>query len=136
MQIARVFITIIVLASYPLTHHPARSGFEHLVKPTRHDGAIMSNANAPPPGVPVIWSVAFTLMFVLGSTAVAEFVSDLGYVLNLLGGLCISFIIFFLPGLLLINAAIVKHSTEVLETLEGQVRFPKSQIVHACFKCM
>ncbi|EFJ53128.1 hypothetical protein VOLCADRAFT_127346 [Volvox carteri f. nagariensis] len=104
LQIARAFITVIVLGSYPLTHHPARAGFEHL-----------------PVGVPFVLSIAFTLVFVVGSTAVAEVVSDLGFVLNLLGGLCISFIIFFIPGLLLINAAIVKHSTEVLETLEGQV---------------
>ncbi|GLC38252.1 hypothetical protein PLESTB_000940900 [Pleodorina starrii] len=120
LQIARAFISIIVLGSYPLTHHPARAGFEHLVKPARLSGATVTDQDGHPAGVPVILSVAFTLVFVLGSTAVAEVVEDLGSVLRLLGGLCTSFIIFFLPGLLLINAAMIKHSTEVLETLEGQ----------------
>ncbi|PNH08390.1 putative sodium-coupled neutral amino acid transporter 7 [Tetrabaena socialis] len=106
VQIARAAISLIVLGSYPLTHHPARAGFEHLVKPGSSEGG------SPPH--PLV-SLAFTLVFVLGSTAVAEVVTDLGLVLHLLGGLCISFIIFFLPGLLLINAAILKYARTVLD---------------------
>lgn len=41
-------------------------------------------------------------------------VSDLGAVLHMVGGTAASFMIFFLPGMLLINAAIVKRSNEVL----------------------
>jgi sodium-coupled neutral amino acid transporter 7/8 len=37
-------------------------------------------------------------------------VTDLGAVLHMVGGTAASYMIFFLPGLLLINAAIVKHS--------------------------
>ena len=36
-------------------------------------------------------------------------VKDLGSVLHMVGGTAASFMIFFLPGMLLINAAIVKH---------------------------
>lgn len=39
--------------------------------------------------------------------------SDLGQVLHMVGGTAASFMIFFLPGLMLINAAIVKRSAEV-----------------------
>ncbi|KXZ52259.1 hypothetical protein GPECTOR_10g890 [Gonium pectorale] len=123
VQIARLAVTLIVMGSYPLTHHPARAGFEHLVKPATPAGAVEpldSDVDALPAGVSRLTSVAFTLAFVLSSTAVAEVVTDLGVVLHLLGGLCISFIIFFLPGLLLINAAILKYSRTVLEELEGQ----------------
>lgn len=35
-------------------------------------------------------------------------VTDLGQVLHMIGGTAAAFVIFFLPGLLLINAAIVK----------------------------
>ena len=40
-------------------------------------------------------------------------VSDLGAVLHMVGGTAASFMIFFLPGMMLINAAIVKRSIEV-----------------------
>ena len=40
-------------------------------------------------------------------------VSDLGQVLHMVGGTAASFMIFFLPGMLLVNAAIVKHSNTV-----------------------
>ncbi|KAG2500250.1 hypothetical protein HYH03_001828 [Edaphochlamys debaryana] len=111
VNVARVAVTLIVLGSYALTHHPARGGFEHLAQP------LLARAGGP---VPRWASVAFTVVFVSASTAVAEVVSDLGVVLQLVGGLCITFIIFFLPGLLLINAAIVKHSTQVLNDLEAE----------------
>lgn len=40
--------------------------------------------------------------------AAANQVTDLGSVLHLIGGTVAAFIIFFLPGLMLVNAAIVK----------------------------
>ena len=40
-------------------------------------------------------------------------VTDLGQVLHMVGGTAASFMIFFLPGMLLMNAAIVKRSAEV-----------------------
>ena len=48
-------------------------------------------------------------------------VSDLGAVLHMVGGTAASFMIFFLPGLLLINAAIVKHQDNQ-DTIEIEVR--------------
>lgn len=39
-------------------------------------------------------------------------VRDLGAVLHMVGGTAASFMIFFLPGMLLINAAIVKATVE------------------------
>ena len=42
-------------------------------------------------------------------------VKDLGAVLHMVGGTAASFMIFFLPGLLLVNAAIVKSGTEQLD---------------------
>ena len=47
-------------------------------------------------------------------------VTDLGAVLQLIGGTAASFMIFFLPGLLLINAAIVKHQ-EYEEAIDVEV---------------
>jgi hypothetical protein len=46
-------------------------------------------------------------------TIVCLQVSDLGAVLHMVGGTAASFMIFFLPGMMLINAAIVKRSNEV-----------------------
>lgn len=45
--------------------------------------------------------------------SVAWQVSDLGAVLHMVGGTAASFMIFFLPGMMLINAAIVKRSNQV-----------------------
>jgi len=57
-------------------------------------------------------SACGSALFVSLSAAVAVAVPDLGSVLHLIGGTAAAFIIFFLPGLLLINAAIVKHTAE------------------------
>ena len=64
----------------------------------------------------------FTLVFVLSSVTVSLFVTDLGDVLHLIGGTVAALLIFFNPGFMLINAAIVKHSTSELGLLEDQVR--------------
>ncbi|KAG2435521.1 hypothetical protein HYH02_011815 [Chlamydomonas schloesseri] len=131
VQVARATISLIILGSYPLTHHPARAGFQHLVRPRAASAAavtapsplaepLLEASQDPSVGVSPFVSVGFTLAFVLGSTAVAEVVTDLGIVLHLLGGLCITFIIFFLPGLLLINAAILKYARTVLSEVESE----------------
>ncbi|PNW81882.1 hypothetical protein CHLRE_06g264450v5 [Chlamydomonas reinhardtii] len=131
VQVARGTISLIILGSYPLTHHPARAGFQHLVRPRAASAAavtapsplsepLLEASQDPSVGVSPYVSIGFTLAFVLGSTAVAEVVTDLGFVLHLLGGLCITFIIFFLPGLLLINAAILKYARTVLSEVEGE----------------
>ncbi len=128
---ARGTISLIILGSYPLTHHPARAGFQHLVRPRAASAAavtapsplaepLLEASQDPSVGVSPYVSLGFTLAFVLGSTAVAEVVTDLGIVLHLLGGLCITFIIFFLPGLLLINAAILKYARTVLSEVESE----------------
>ena len=51
-------------------------------------------------------------------------VTDLGAVLHMVGGTAASYMIFFLPGLLLVNAAIVKHSasSQNLAARGSQVR--------------
>ena len=58
-------------------------------------------------------------------------VSDLGAVLHMVGGTAASFMIFFLPGLLLINAAIVKHS-EYQDGVDIEVRHACPQQLTAC----
>lgn len=56
-------------------------------------------------------SVALTLIFVGSTVVTAMLVTDLGSVLHLIGGTVASFMVFTLPGLLLMNAAIIKHTT-------------------------
>lgn len=56
-------------------------------------------------------SVLLTIAFVWSNVATALVVTDLGSVLHMIGGTAASFMIFFLPGLLLIDAAIIKHTT-------------------------
>lgn len=51
------------------------------------------------------------------------FVKDLGDVLHLIGGTVAALLIFFNPGFMLINAAIVKHSTTELDQLQNEVRY-------------
>lgn len=90
----------VVLAHYPLNHHPARAAAEDIFRS-------ITKKRASPLG-----SALGTALFVSLSAAVAVAVPDLGSVLHLIGGTAAAFIIFFLPGLLLINAAIVKHTAE------------------------
>lgn len=45
-------------------------------------------------------------------------VTDLGQVLHMVGGTAASYMIFFLPGMLLLNAAIVKRTASMAD-LEG-----------------
>jgi sodium-coupled neutral amino acid transporter 7/8 len=45
-------------------------------------------------------------------------VTDLGAVLHMVGGTAASYMIFFLPGLLLINAAIVKRTASTQQLLD------------------
>lgn len=48
-------------------------------------------------------------------------VTDLGSVLHMIGGTAAAFIIFFLPGLLLVNAAIVKLDSPPGFTMSGDL---------------
>lgn len=70
-------------------------------------------------------------------------VTDLGAVLHMVGGTAASYMIFFLPGLLLINAAIVKRTASLANLAEeGEVGHPSlyhlselskhATSVHAC----
>lgn len=90
----------VVLAHYPLNHHPARAAAEDIYRS-------VTKKRASPLG-----SALGSALFVALSAAVAVAVPDLGSVLHLIGGTAAAFIIFFLPGMLLINAAIVKHTAE------------------------
>lgn len=94
--LARLLIFIVVFGHYPLSHHPARSSFESIC-----------------PG----YSILFTLCFVASSAIIACAVTDLGAVLHLLGGTVASLIIFLLPGLMLMNSAVVKDSRENISRL-------------------
>jgi len=51
-------------------------------------------------------------------------VTDLGNVLHLVGGTAAAFMIFFLPGLLLVNAAIIKESASTADLAALEVRPP------------
>jgi sodium-coupled neutral amino acid transporter 7/8 len=51
-----------------------------------------------------------TIVFVWSNVLTSLVVTDLGEVLHMIGGTAASFMIFFLPGLLLMNAAIIKHT--------------------------
>lgn len=49
-------------------------------------------------------------------------VTDLGQVLHMVGGTAASYMIFFLPGMLLLNAAIVKRTASMADFESAQVR--------------
>ncbi len=49
-------------------------------------------------------------------------VTDLSNVLHLVGGTAAAFMIFFLPGMLLINAAIIKESASTADLAAMEVR--------------
>ena len=94
----RVAIGLVVLCHYPVNHHPARQATEDAL----HAMGL--------PGLPPLASVAFTLAFVYGSAALAYGTGDLALVMHLVGGTVTCFIICFLPGLMLMNASVLKRS--------------------------
>ena len=57
--------------------------------------------------------------------------TDLGAVLHMVGGTAASYMIFFLPGLLLVNAAIVKHSASSTNLAEAAVRLSQHAFPHS-----
>ena len=63
--------------------------------------------------------------------AVLGQVTDLGAVLHMVGGTAASYMIFFLPGLLLINAAIVKHSASSRDLSSQAEVHPRLAALHA-----
>ena len=48
-------------------------------------------------------------------------VTDLGQVLHMVGGTAASYMIFFLPGMLLLNAAIVKRTASMADLESAEV---------------
>lgn len=61
-------------------------------------------------------------------------VTDLGAVLHMVGGTAASYMIFFLPGMLLINAAIVKRTASMANLEEvGFPTFVQSKSQHNKF---
>uniref|UniRef100_A0A7S0RPD5 Amino acid transporter transmembrane domain-containing protein n=1 Tax=Chlamydomonas leiostraca TaxID=1034604 RepID=A0A7S0RPD5_9CHLO len=104
VQVAQALVGLVVLGHYPLNHHPARSGL--------FDGLSLLGVSRPSEAV----SVMFTFAFVLGSIVVARAVTSLGDALHLIGGTAAAFMIFFLPGAMLINASIIKQSTNKLNS--------------------
>jgi hypothetical protein len=60
--------------------------------------------------IPGWLSAVITVIFVWSNVLTSLVVTDLGEVLHMIGGTAASFMIFFLPGLLLMNAAIIKHT--------------------------
>lgn len=103
VQVAQAFIGLVVMGHFPLTHHPARTGMQDILTLMGH--------HTPP----MIVSDIFTMLFVGGSVGVSLVVTSLGDALHIIGGTAASFMIFFLPGLMLINAAVVKESSAQLD---------------------
>ncbi|KAK9804447.1 hypothetical protein WJX73_002133 [Symbiochloris irregularis] len=104
MLVARAIIGAVVIGHYPLNHHPARLAMEDL------ESFCLGWRHISP------WlSYSQSILFVASTIFVAVLVKDLGLVLHMVGGTAACFMIFFLPGLLLINAAIVKSGLEQAE---------------------
>ncbi|KIY99600.1 AAAP family transporter: amino acid [Monoraphidium neglectum] len=99
-DIARAAIGCVCVGSYPLNHHPARAAWEDLF-----------DALADVRQLPKWLSVSLTTLFVASTVGTAMLVTDLGSVLHIVGGTAAAFMVFMLPGLLLMNAAIIKHTT-------------------------
>ena len=99
IQAARAVVGAVVVAHYPLNQFPARLGADdfghHVLGLPRMD---------------TVASAAFAAFFVGATSAVALVVTDLSTILAAVGGTAAPTIIFFLPGLLLLDAAI--HKTE------------------------
>ena len=69
----------------------------------------------------VAYDLKFPTMYQPSSSySVVVFVKDLGDVLHLIGGTVAALLIFFIPGSMLINAAIVKHSMGELDLLQAE----------------
>lgn len=109
LQVAKALIGLVVLGHYPLNHHPARDGLR--------DGLRLLGVSIPP----ALLQWGFPVVFVGGTTSLALVVTSLGEVLHLLGGTAAAFVIFFIPGLMLINAAVAKRSNTPLDLLQAQV---------------
>ncbi|EIE22920.1 hypothetical protein COCSUDRAFT_47742 [Coccomyxa subellipsoidea C-169] len=106
-NIARGVIGAVVTGHYPLNHHPARLAMEHLEQFCFGWKDIS------------LWFSCFqSIIFIITTIAVANVVTDLGAVLHMVGGTAASYMIFFLPGLLLINAAIVKRTASLANLAE------------------
>lgn len=85
---------------------PAREGLQVVAQ---QDGAMKTR-----------WKVGWAYLRMIWVGVIQ--VTDLGAVLHMVGGTAASYMIFFLPGLLLINAAIVKRTASMANLAdEGQV---------------
>jgi len=133
---ARLVIGLVVVAHYPLACHPAREALRDLSDALFRDGGEPPAAAAAAGGRDdgrdddgaackkdggrggggerdvggAAGRFLYTAVFVLSTLATAVAAGDLGGVLHLLGGTVASAMIFGLPGLLLINASIIKLS--------------------------
>ncbi|MEW5297319.1 MAG: hypothetical protein WDW36_000536 [Sanguina aurantia] len=119
IQVARVAIGCVVLAHYPLNHHPARGAFEYIHAyfsgtGSSSGGSSSSGDDSAEGSAPAMLCHLFTIIFVASTTAVSLLVNDLGDVLHLIGGTAASFMIFCLPGLLLMSSSVQKSSSEKL----------------------
>jgi amino acid permease len=115
---ARLVIGLVVVAHYPLAHHPAREALGDLVGALFFSSSSAAAASssaarrkseaAEAGGGSAVLRFLTTAAFVASTLIVAVAAGDLGGVLHLLGGTVASAMIFGLPGLLLINASIIK----------------------------
>jgi sodium-coupled neutral amino acid transporter 7/8 len=105
IALIRLIVGAVVVLHYPLNHHPARLGAEDVC-------VHVLGLGRPPRLV----SAAGTAVFVAATALAAISAPGLESVLHLIGGTAAPAIIFFLPGLLLINAAVAKeHSASFLD---------------------
>jgi len=112
VQAARLLIGIVVVGHYPLNHHPARAGALDLAALAGFSAQTIRGTVCP----------LFTAVFTLSSVGVSMLCKDLGEVIHLIGGTAAACLIFFNPGFMLINAAIIKHSTHTLQSITTRHR--------------
>lgn len=92
MQGVRALVGLLEIASYPVNHLPARQAIRDAA--TTAAGVSLGGTS---------FVVLETLVFYLGTLALALSISDLGAIFTLTGGLCGSAFILGMPGMLLIH---------------------------------
>mgnify|MGYP001810249516 CR=1 FL=1 len=85
--------------------------------------------------IPGWLSVVITIVFVWSNVLTSLVVTDLGEVLHMIGGTAASFMIFFLPGLLLMNGAIIKHTYSCTSLSALVSRAVRYSCIHHAVTC-
>lgn len=123
MQLARAAVGFIQLISFAVNHFPARAALQDLIASTWFGGddelqqqQYLAKFHNP-------WSVfniVEVLLFFGSSLTLAMFVTDLGLVFKLLGGTGGGILILGIPGALLLQYAVEKHTTTTTTTISNR----------------